>query len=74
MEEIVEIYSSLTPQMKSRAKNDTPKAVRQILNNMACEALPVIINGLKLMIVLAEDHAEGFLPEIHALFPKLLVS
>jgi len=57
LEEIIAIYSSLSPNMKAKAKADITKVIRQIIVNMACEALQVVINGLKLMELFTEEHA-----------------
>ena len=57
LEEIIAIYSSLSPSMKAKAKADITKVIKQIIVNMACEALQVVINGLKLMELFAEEHA-----------------
>ena len=61
LEEIIAIYSSLSSNMKEKAKADISKVIRQIIVNMACEALQVVINGLKLMELFAEEHAGTFL-------------
>ena len=61
LEEIIAIYSSLSSNMKEKAKGDISKVIRQIIVNMACEALQVVINGLKLMELFAEDHAGTYL-------------
>ncbi len=61
LEEIIAIYSSLSSNMKEKAKADISKVIRQIIVNMACEALQVVINGLKLMELFAEEHAGAFI-------------
>ena len=72
LEEILTIYLSLKETSKAKLAKDVPKTLRQVLSNMDCEALQVVVNGLKLIEAMAEDHAECFLSEISRLFPKLL--
>ena len=61
LEEIIAIYSSLSASMKEKAKADITKVIRQIIVNMACEALQVVINGLKLMELFTAEHAGKFI-------------
>ena len=72
MNEITNIYKTLSIHTRQRARKDIPKMLR-LLSIYEYDTLQVKIAILLLMELLLKDHADAFVSELHSLFPKLQV-
>ena len=72
LNEICEVYVTLSVQARQLARNDIPKMLR-LFNAVEFKGFEVSIAILNLMEELLKDHAEAFVSELHSLYSKLQV-
>lgn len=73
LEEVTLVYSSIPHSKRLRFSRDIPKIVKQTLHSLKLDDLAVIVNGLLLLEMLAEDHATEFVPDLSLVFPAIQV-
>lgn len=71
LEEVYLVYQSISYDKRLRYSADVSKVVRQTIKSMQSDDLPVLINGLQLLEVVAEDHANDFISDLGILFPVI---
>eukprot|EP00602_Paraphysomonas_sp_CaronLab_P002010 CAMPEP_0185022652 /NCGR_PEP_ID=MMETSP1103-20130426/5358_1 /TAXON_ID=36769 /ORGANISM="Paraphysomonas bandaiensis, Strain Caron Lab Isolate" /LENGTH=1419 /DNA_ID=CAMNT_0027554823 /DNA_START=78 /DNA_END=4334 /DNA_ORIENTATION=+ len=71
LDEVYQLYLSLNEDRRTRCVGEVSKLVNHAIRSMKLNDVAVVVNGLQLLEALVSDHANEFIPELSALFPRI---
>ena len=74
LDEVYQLYLSLNEDRRTRCVGEVSKLVNHAIRSMKLNDVAVVVNGLQLLEALVSDHANEFIPELSALFPRIQVT
>lgn len=72
LDDIISLYDSLPTIAREKTKQDLPKLLRHISQNLTFEIYEVTMQCIKLLDMIAQDNVDYFGPHLHTIFPQLL--
>ena len=72
LDDIISLYDSLPSLAREKTKQDLPKLLRHISQNLTFEIYEVTMQCIKLLDMIAQDNVDYFGPHLHTILPQLL--